>query len=52
MMSDAQRHTQKHAHMLSHTEVPAVSNGDQIVYDDDDVKDQACWSPWLTSFVE
>lgn len=50
-LSRTKKHTQKHAHTLS--AVPAVTNGDQIVYDDDDdVKDQACWSPWLTSFVE
>lgn len=45
--------TETHTRAHTHT-VAAVTNGDQIVYDvdDDDVKDQACWSPWLTSFVE
>lgn len=41
-----------HTHTHIHTAVPAVTNGEQILYDDDDVKDQACWSPWMTSFVE
>lgn len=51
MISAAKEHTQG---TCTHTlAVPAVTNGDQIVYDDeDDVKEQACWSPWLTSFVE
>jgi len=44
-------HTHTHTHTLTHVVDPAVTNVDQIVYDDD-VKDQACWSPWLTSFVE
>lgn len=45
-------HGQTHKHTQAHTQ-SQLTNGDQIVYDDGgDVKDQACWSPWLTSFVE
>lgn len=50
MITDVQRQTQKHPQRLC--AVPAVTNGDQILYDgDDDVKDQACWSPWMTSLL-